>query len=139
MIALMMFLRSRAGIWLGALMLVLSGLALAYFSGVGAGVQKDQKRSAPIIKALKKDLSQCRSNNATLEATLGVQNKAVETLRDESDAKVEEANKAAQAAKKQTVKAEAAKAYILAHPPVGHDQCARLLNVDETFLETLSK
>lgn len=121
---------------------MLGGIVLASMVGVFAyfhhlGVQAQIKRDAPVIAGLQSDLFACRTNTASLDAAIKDQNAAIGAMKAESDARIAAISKQLSAAKKQTMKAEAAAAYVRAHPPKGPDLCSRVLDVDQTFLKAL--
>lgn len=76
-------------------------------------------------------------NVSALKAGLAAQATAVAALKAESDRRVAAAEGVAQAARKSTLAAEIASARIKAVAPIGVDVCARVLAVDETFLEAM--
>jgi hypothetical protein len=97
------------------------------------------QRDAAIVagKQGTENLRQCRINAGNLQAAIDEQNRAVEALKADSDARLARSWMALSDAQHATLSAKAASDYIKAHPPVGADICVRMLSTDETFLKAL--
>ena len=88
-------------------------------------------------EAAERNLGTCQTNGLKLQVEIGRQNAAVDTAAAEGRQRTADAEKAVQAARTATQRAEKAAASILNRQPVGIDTCARVLDVDRQFLENL--
>lgn len=110
--------------------------------------QRNEARAAQIDPATKRswkieaqergrDLGTCLANTGTLTAALDRQSAAVAAAGAEGQARTAEAEKAVQAARTATQRAEAKARAILSAPMTGGDTCSRVLAVDDQFVKEL--
>lgn len=113
-----------------------------------AGGMRTQRDKAVVLAAkagvYKASLTKANANlwresgNVTaLRTGQDLQNARITAFGQQTAALLAEARQSNLRAKLAAAQAEDANAFIRAHPPVGADACTRIINADDTFLETL--
>ena len=128
-------LTSRAAGPLGAVLALVLALALAGQCASTHAETRRANRAENALELARTELSSCRFETRSLEASVAGQNAAVDAWRTEGEARAREVEKARQAAKSEAERADRAAAALARLKPVGSDLCARMLAVDEAVKE----
>jgi hypothetical protein len=139
---------ARIGLWLLSKMwpiIGIVGVAGCIYLGVSLLVAKGEIRHLgktieqrdKTITQLTRDLAQCRTNSSTLQNALDQQNAQLRTLSDQSIAKLDALGRGVDAANRNSASVDQRVRNFLAFNPQGADVCARVLQIDKRFVESL--
>lgn len=126
---------------IGAIIALAASIYLGIQLMQANGTIKDRNATITRLESrntqLERDLAQARTNVTTVQTALNQANASLRNLSERSQAKLGEAQRAVNAAKAKSAEADRRAQNMLQFKPQGADQCARMLDVDRKFLESL--
>lgn len=117
-------------------LLVIAALCGAFFGTFKLGERSEHAKMQLVVNRLDADLDQCHANGRALNAAIDGQNVAIQANSAADLAKLATASTELTRAQRETREAQSVVAQLM-RPLVGVDTCARVLEVDRRFLETL--
>lgn len=117
-------------------LLVIAALCGAFFGTYKLGERAEHAKMQLVVDRLDADLDQCHANGRALNAAIAGQNEAIRKNSAADAAKLATASTELTKAQQETREAQAVFSQLM-RPLVGVDTCARVLEVDRRFLETL--
>lgn len=126
-------------------MIGIAGIAASLYLGFSLLVAKVDIRSLnktvaqrdKQITQLTQDLSQCRTNQASLKTALDDQNSRLRTLSEESMTRLEALTRGVDVANRNSAAVSQRVGSWLSYRPEGVDVCARVLQIDKRFVQEL--